>query len=469
MYGLSRSGLKELLEAEGFYKLESNSENIVRERGGVLNEASLPIIQEFMESKLKSLSTLGLDFEFEGEGISTSVIALKDTYYRQFHLIINDNQLGHLEILPKTVLSDTRDTSYVPFKNGVVKIKASGIEVISYESLGNSYVWKKQVIPREFHNDINRHECEFVKFLMNVTEENGKRFDAFKSALGYLMHAYSHPSRGQAVILYDQTITDVNQPQGGTGKGIIVNAVNQIRKVTTIDGKRFDPKDKFNFQTVQPLTQVVSLDDVRKNFDFSVLYSCLTDGLTVERKNQGSFLIPAAQSPNFILSSNSILDTDGTSSTRRQFVLELSPYYSQRIKSGTEEPIIEEHGGYFFSEESWDEKEWNIFYAFMVECIRFYLQNGLVGYDTINVASNRLAQTTSGDFHHWVEEKGLELNIKYETKAMFEEFKLTHLGDDSTFTQHKFTKWLKSFAASKNWKHQSSRSNNTSYFHFSVA
>ena len=167
----------------------------------------------------------------------------------------------------------------------------------------------------------------FAKFLMNVSDGSSERFSAYKSALGYLMHTYSHPSRGQAVVLYDQTITDINQPQGGTGKGVIVNAINQIRVVTKIDGKRFDPNDRFNFQTVQPFTEVVCLDDVIKTFDFSVLYSCLTDGLTVERKNQPAFLIAPDKSPKFILCSNSILDSEGTSNKRRQFILELSPFY----------------------------------------------------------------------------------------------------------------------------------------------
>lgn len=467
--GISRTGLKELLERNGFYKLESDSSFIVREHDGVLSEASIPIIQEFMESELKSLPNSGLEFSFDNEKITASLIALKDTYYRQFHLSINDRHLGHLAILPKTILSDTGNIAYVPFSNGVVEIMARGFDIISYEDLGDNCVWEKQIVPYEFYaGEVNRNECEFVKFLNNVTENDEKRFAAFKAGIGYLMHAYSRPSDGHAVILYDEDITDISQPQGGTGKGVVANAIKQVRPVTKIDGKRFDPSDRFNFQTVKPFTQVVWLDDVLKNFDFSILYSCLTDGLTIERKNREAFLIEPEKSPKFLLCSNSILNTKGKSNKRRQFILELSSYYSERIKSGTEEPIVEEHGGYFFSDESWDTKEWDCFYSFMIECIQFYLANGLVGYESKNVASNRLAQTTSEEFFEWTEKQQFELEKRYKTKELFEEFKLTYYGEDSKFNQRGLTKWLKQFASTNGWKHRSSRSNNVSYFVFSV-
>ena len=468
LFGISRTGLKELLEHEGFCKLKSDSSFLVRERHGILYEASIPIIQEFMETQLKSIPTEGIDFEYNGEEISASQVSLKEAYYRQFHLVLNDKLLGHLQILPKTILSDSSDTSYVPFLNGLVKITAHGFDTIAYEDLDDCCVWSEQIIPHEFLNDFSRHECQFVKFLMNVTEQDGERFAAFKTALGYLMHVYSHPSGGQAVILYDQIITDISQPQGGTGKGLVANAIKQVRNVTKIDGKRFDPSDRFNFQTVKPFTQVVWLDDVLKNFDFTTLYSCLTDGLTIERKNKEAFLIAPEKSPKFLLCSNSVLDTNGTSNKRRQFILELSPYYSKRVRSGTEEPIVEEHGGYFFSNESWDATEWNNFYSFMIECIRFYLANGLVGCDSINVSANRLAQTTSEEFFEWTDGKSFALETRYVTKDLFDEFKLTYFGEDSKFTQRGFTKWLKQFALSKGWKHRSYRSNNVSYFDFSV-
>jgi hypothetical protein len=39
------------------------------------------------------------------------------------------------------------------------------------------------------------------------------------TGIGYLMHHYFRESEGQAVILYDESITDLNTPMGGSGKG----------------------------------------------------------------------------------------------------------------------------------------------------------------------------------------------------------------------------------------------------------
>lgn len=465
---LSRTGIEELLESEGFCKLKSNSQIIVREQNNIIEEVSISIIQEFMREFLERIPEDGHTVIYEGETVNATKLDMREVYARQNHLCINERQFGHFQILPLEILSDEKEVSYLPFLNGVVRITSCESRLIPYEELIDQCVWKEQRIPRLFDPSTNGSECEFVKFLMNVTDHQGDRFTSFKSALGYLMHTYSHPSGGQAVVLYDKNI-DFNLPQGGTGKGVMANALKQIRFVTKIDGRRFKPGNQFNLQSVQSLTQIVWLDDVRQDFDFSTLFSSLTDGLTVERKHQSEILTPPEESPKILITSNSVFEIFGTSNKRRQFLLELSDHYSKQIKIGTEEPITAEHGGKFFDNDSWNQREWNNFYSFMIECIRFYLDNGLVACDTINVSMNRLSQATSVDFNEWTDAKAFVIDHKYETKPLFEEFILTYYGEDSKFSQRGFSKWLKAFAQTKGWRHRVTRSNGIQFFEFTVA
>lgn len=68
-----------------------------------------------------------------------------------------------------------------------------------------------------------------------------------KTAIGYLLHFYCRESEGQAVIFYDEAVTDTRTPMGGTGKGVLMSAIKAIRNVAKIDGKHFKSENRFLF------------------------------------------------------------------------------------------------------------------------------------------------------------------------------------------------------------------------------
>lgn len=467
LQGLSTTGINELLSAAKFYKLTENPEIIVRVVDSILTVQSLSDIKEFLKEYLKNIPEEGIDL-----GVVpgyASKLDLQEKYYRQYNLTFNKNYLEHLDPLPLPILSDGPDVSYVPFLNTIVEIKKEGIRTIGYRELNTHVVWKDQIIQRPFSGICEHSKSHFVKFLMNITENDEKRFSGFKSALGYLMHHYSSPSKGQAVLFYDQQITNFRHPQGGTGKGLIAQALSQIRKVTKIDGKHYKPEDKFKFQRVELSTQIVWIDDPKANFDFSDLFSCLTDGLTIEKKHMQSILCPPEKSPKFLIPSNSILGNEGSSNKRRQFPLELSDYYSKQIIKGDEEPIMQEHGCIFFDRQDWNPHEWDMFYSYMIGSILFYFQNGLVHVEPLNVAANRLAQLTTDEFYEWSMAKEFETGVIYNTGDLFAEFRNTYFGEDSNLKQRWFTNQLKEFASFKGWKHLVKRTNGKQQFEFTVA
>lgn len=466
LHRLSTTGINELLLNAKFYKLSDNSGIVVREQQSIIDIRTIADCKDFIKEYLQFIPDEGIWFEDDLGGASK--LELEEVYYRQYNLVLNKNYLEHLDIVPKPILQDGPDVSYVPFRNTVVVITKDTIRTTPYNEMDGHVVWKDQIISKEYNGICNYDKSHFVRFVRNVTNRDEARFESFKSALGYLMNSHSLPSKGQAVILYDQTITDTRRPQGGTGKGLIANALKQVRCVIKIDGKRYNPEDRFKFQLVKPSSQIVWLDDPKPSFDFTDLFSCLTDGLTIEKKHQKSILIEPDRSPKFLLCSNSIIETQGSSNKRRQFILELSDYYSKQICKGNEEPIIAEHGCIFFDDNDWDQHEWDMFYSFMFDCTKCYLEKGLIYLDPLNVAANRLAQLTSDEFYEWSTAYDFEVQKPYNTKELFEEFRNIYFGEDSNLKQRWFTKQLREYAIANGWRHRAFRSNGQQLFEFAV-
>ena len=121
-------------------------------------------------------------------------------------------------------IEDTSDASYLYYKNCAVKITSSGVEPIDYLDLGG-YVWKEHVIDRKF-KICSDNECDYKTFVSRICGNNLSRLDTMESTIGFLMHGYKNLSYCPAVILNDEVISD--NPEGGTGKGLFMNALNQM-------------------------------------------------------------------------------------------------------------------------------------------------------------------------------------------------------------------------------------------------
>lgn len=464
--GLSRSGVLEFLARSGYYRLAPESVVVVRVQQGVVDIVGTERIKAHIIGHLESIDSDGHNFKYGKRSVSVSKLALTDTYLKQHHLVINEGNLEHLKPLPFEILSDDAHTAFFPFNDGIVKVTATGISVIGYDDLDGKCVWKNHIRNRK-HPILSKEgtvASKFEDFLGNITGGDVSRLDSFRSAIGYLLHNHTRPSAAVANVLYDEEVSDGTTANGGTGKGIIAKAVGQMRKVTRIDGKSYRSDDRFKFQLVNEDTQNIWLDDPRSDFDFEDLFSAISEGLSVEGKNQATRVFAPQRSPKFIITSNTILRGNGSSSSRRQYVLEVGPYYKNLMTQGIAEPVAHEHGGDFFDSESWDEAEWARFDLFMLQCTQYYLAEGLVKSDPVNAAINGLIQRTDKLFVEWVEQKSLVVNKVYCTPSLFNEFKNTHRPDEEAFKQRTFTLWMQRWAAYKGWKWTDKSANGKSRF-----
>jgi len=366
---------KQFLEDNGFYKYcPEGGRNFVfvRVTNNLIDHASEKEIKDFILDYL-------LDLE---DTLVYNYFADNTRFFREEFLTL----LASIDVY---FIEDTKDTAYLYFKNCAVKITHDEVVPIDYIDLGG-YVWKDHVIDRNF-DLCEVTKCDFEQFISNICFSDVNRIKSMESTIGFLMHAYKDLSYCPAVILNDEVISD--NPEGGTGKGLLMNAISQLKKLVFIDGKSFNFERSFAYQTVSVDTQVVCFDDVRKYFDFERLFSVVTEGLTLEKKNKDAIKIPFSRSPKITITTNYAIKGAGNSFERRKWELELHQYYSKEFTP------LEEFGKLMFGD--WDDGEWCEFDNYMVNCLRSYLRTGLVRSSFVNLRIRQLSAETSHEFIEW--------------------------------------------------------------------
>ncbi len=458
--GLYRSGILAYLEGQLFakrYRPDQATTFLIQGDAiikPVIDTLMRDCVKAYIEARPGLLLVEKLNATFEGR---------LEIYNRQQHLTINPKGLEGLATHARPLLRDTPTTCYVPYQNGIVEVTATGTTVLSYSFLYESCIWESQVINRRYNPEAEGENSHIARFMINITNGEADRLKAFRSAIGYLIHHYGNPAEGQAIICYDEEITDARKPEGGTGKGVFSNAIRQIRPVAIIDGKKFDPNDRFCFQQVNQDTAVVWIDDPvvshpkpERRFTLERFFSLLTEGWAIEKKHEHAFRIPAKEGPKLLISSNVVMPNEGSSNIRRQFILEFSNYYKRQIQVGNEKPIQAEHGCIFFSED-WDVDEWQRFDQYMISCIEDYLRDGLQPYALRSANKNRLRQTAGEEFYDWVttyEGTGLITGREYNRDTLFQDYKTFAGLPEGTTAGRGFTNNISQYAKSKGWKYE---------------
>ena len=344
-------------------------------------------------------------------------------------------------------IEDTKDTSYLYYSNCAVKITKDDIVPIDYLDLGG-YVWKDHVINRVF--DICEvTNCDYQVFINNIAGESDARTRSMESTIGFLLHGWKNLSYCPATILNDEVISD--NPEGGTGKGLFMTGLGHMKKLVVIDGKSFNFEKSFAYQLVSADTQILCFDDVHKNFNFEKLFSVVTEGLTLEKKNKDAIKIPFAKSPKVAITTNYAIRGKGNSFARRKWDLELNQFYNKEFT-----PLVE-FGKLMFGE--WNDNDWCQFDNYMIQCLQLYLEHGLLKSEFINLKTRTLVADTSHAFIEWCgildtkpHPKLLKNKRIYKNDLFMdftEEYPDYAQRGASAVSRNKFGKWLMSYAEYK--------------------
>ena len=366
---------REFLEDYGYYKYMPNGGKnfiFVKVTNNLIDHTSEDEIKDFVLRYLQN-----------GDDLSVY------NYFADKTRFFKEDFLSLLSSVDVHFMEDDKDNAYLNYLNCAVNVTKTSINIIDYLDLGG-YVWADQVIKREFAI-CPIDECDYKTFISNVSNQEQLRIESLESTIGFMLHQYKNLSYCPAVILNDEVITD--DPEGGTGKGLFVNGISQMKKLAFIDGKRMSFDSSFPYQTVSVDTQIISFDDVKKDFNFERLFSVITEGITLERKNKDAMHIPFIKSPKIVITTNYAIKGKGNSFERRKWELEFKQFYN---KSFT--PQIE-FGRLFFSE--WDIDEWCRFDNYMINNLKKYLNTGLIKSTFVNLKIRKLSAETCHEFIEW--------------------------------------------------------------------
>jgi hypothetical protein len=421
---------KTFLEEKGFYKFcpEGNKNYVfVKVTNNLIDHTSEKEIKDFILKHLIDLEDLSIY-----------------NYFADHVRYFKEDFLTLLSTIDIYFIEDTKDTSYLYYRNCAVKVTKKTIEPIDYIDLGG-YVWKDHVINRKF--TICESNSVYRYFISKICGDDESRIKTMESTIGFMMHGYKNLSYCPAVILNDEIISD--NPEGGTGKGLFMNALSHMKKLVVIDGKQFAFERSFPYQLVSADTQILCFDDVKKHFDFERLFSVVTEGLTLEKKNKDAVKIPFSKSPKIAITTNYAIKGTGNSFARRKWEIELHQYFNK------DHTPLDEFGKHFFAD--WNDDEWCNFDNYMIYCLSSYLTTGLVKSQFVNLKTRQLSAETSHDFIEWcglvdghLKNSSLEIGAKLMKQDLYFDF----IGEypdyapkaKMTISRTRFYKWLVAYA-----------------------
>jgi hypothetical protein len=419
---------KQFLEDSGFYKYcpEGGKNYVfVKVTNNLIDHTSDKEIKDFVLNHLLELDDMSVY-----------------NYFADNTRFFKEEFLSMLSTIDIYFIEDTKDASYLYYKNCAVKITKEEVIIIDYLDLGG-YVWKDHVIDRNFSSCEVTLRCDYRQFIKNICADDESRAQSMESTIGFLLHGYKNLSFCPAVILNDEVISD--NPEGGTGKGLFMNALSCMKKLVVIDGKSFTFERSFAYQLVSADTQILCFDDVKKHFDFERLFSVVTEGLTLEKKNKDAIKIPFSKSPKIAITTNYAIKGSGNSFARRKWELELHQYYS---KSYTP---LDEFGKLMFGD--WNDEDWCEFDNYMIGCLKGYLNTGLVKSKFVNLKIRQLSAETTHDFIEWcgllegqARNESLKTNVKLYKNDLYNDFinEYPDYGPKAkmTISRTRFYKWL---------------------------
>lgn len=151
------------------------------------------------------------------------------------------------------------------------------------------------------------------------------KYKTLQSVVGYLLHGYKNKANNRAIILNDAVISE--NPNGGSGKGLFCTGIGHMKKLDSLNGKDVDFKSQFQNQTVRMDCQVLVFEDVKRNFNFENLFSVITEGITIEYKNQPAVKLSVEKSPKIVITTNHTIGGVGGSHERRKFEVEFCAFF----------------------------------------------------------------------------------------------------------------------------------------------
>jgi hypothetical protein len=372
-------------------------------------------------------------------------------------------------------------SQYLFFQNGTWKVTKEGIVKAPIDEY-KRFVWSDEVIKHdveilpemfriykksnEYEIENINSECKYLKFLQCVSEiywkegsnkthrmiqEERQHLINKIYIIGYMLHRFKDPSKAYAPFIMDarHNMDDDEASHGGTGKSLFAQAFTYLLPMLTIGGRTKDLLDKHIFTNVAESTDIVYIDDIDKYHDMAFFYTAITGNLDVNAKWGSMFKLEAERSPKFMFSSNFPPRGANTDSTLRRLIFCIfSDYFHENVNDHYENTVKPKDvlGIRLYIE--FDEKQWNLFYNFMAQCLVFYLNTE----DKINppgdtIQTRILLNQIGNNFHEWADvffskESG-RLDKAIEKRVCFEAYTRTGMKPTGQSFRKSLEAWCK--------------------------
>lgn len=434
--------LMQFIRHAGYRRFEMGQDySFIRISDNMIEECSTTMIQDEVLAYID-----GLNGSLSG---SVRKEDLRAKFYNSPSSYFSKSKLSLIGTENLTINQDTIDCAYIYFGYNYVKVTKDSIDINPYKSL-KAYVYKNQVQQRPF--EPGSEECNFKQFVYNIAGRNDNRFRSLRSLLGYLLHSYSDYNI-YAINLTDSRIS--SDDEGRTGKTLLIRAAGKLRSYTEIAGKTFDIGNKHRYQEANIHTQIIHLNDVRRNFQLECVFNDITDGVVIDKKNEQPYTIK----PKLAITSNNTLQVHGASAKDRVIEFELADHYSDKFKPE------DEFNEYFFRD--WDRSDWNAFYNFMINCLQLFFKEGIIKPDSINLNERKLRQETHEDLIDFMDNKFNEdgfFDKEHDKKLLYanflEEYQ-EHKSLKPLNSQRKFTEYLRKYATYRGYNYEENKSDRT--------
>lgn len=443
-------------------------------------------------------------------------IPLRDLVYGQN---LSDNKLKKMDAFKIKFSSSDKDNQFMFFENSILQINKDDIKLKRRGEV-DKYIWDSKklehnifltdrhfTIKKDKHgnDDIEIHVKDnmFFNYLTNASRihwrkeletniddlkpadrEKYKQENKFNIAgpnlskeeqyeqkqhlinkifaLGYMIHTFKSPQKPWAVYAMDNKLADVNESHGGSGKSVFQKAIQQVLKKNHYIPGRDSKKTSDDFIThgITPDTDYILVDDCNQYLDYGFFFSWITGDLEVNNKNGLRFVIPFDEVPKIAFSSNYPPNNLDPSLARRLLYIVFSDYYHFNLDEEYRETraVSDDFDGKSLFKD-FDDVQWNKFYNFMAECVRFFLsREDKVNPPMANVTMRNLLSEMGVHFKEWADVYFQKTNITnqplYKDNFVVKDEAFEDFRKQTGFTKFSSTKFkraLKAYAKYNEW------------------
>lgn len=398
-YVFSRAPFAQFLELNGYYALKDDTTDNIHYINVVDN-----IVRDV---KPKDISQFVINW-CDSNGANEK---MRNCIMRKGNLPTDKDALLH-ELNPD-FRSYTEFSQNFYFRNGWVKVTANSIVKYKYSDCEeDKYIWQDSIMQHDYveMSDMFRIErmedgsygiellcddSEFFQFLMLASNHYWREEQEYKKTLteeqqrdnrmslinkifviGYMLHRYKSESMQWAPFVTDAKLgSDEDECNGRSGKSFFLKTIAKLIRNFSIDGKRFDVKNRFTFDGVTEHTEGIFIDECKRDFPFEHFFGMISSGIDGEAKNGHPFKLDYQHSPKMMFGSNFVVKANDPSTKARLLYSVFSDYFHEATAENgyRESRSIRDYFGHNLLDGTYPEDKWSCDIAFIMQCERAYL------------------------------------------------------------------------------------------------